>query len=322
MAKSFSAIKNSVVANSPLKLWNATNFRYEESPHPTVLLRIPGLTHESFDRNWNPKMTSIMQTSSTARVYAFHRVLPAASDKESHDTEERYFLDWPRLTENFYVFASSSEFVMSRALYEKNIRKWPIDMRFTLGNIGNCSVASTSKFYACDGDNNPLLWTNTTQFVTVDKTTRRAARIPDWYLSKYKGKGYMDKGLVVKPFVRPAVTYAHPTVVQWTDTDNYKHTNWASYVCWATDALHAALLLQSPSLPSHYSPYTTTGDSLTSTAKAALHVAPTPGWPPHPGEPNIRSVTRRTRVTGHQQWLQESINVSNHLTYGTNTASY
>ncbi|GFS11581.1 hypothetical protein ElyMa_001351100 [Elysia marginata] len=273
MAKSSSALKNSVVVNSLLKSWNATNLRYEESPHPTVLLRIPGLTHESFDRNWNPKATSLMQTSATARAYVFHTALPAttAGAKEGHETEEKYFLDWLRLTEEFLVFVSSSELVISRALYENNVQKWPLDMRFVLGNVGNRTITSTNEFYTCDGDCNKLLWTNTTQFVAVDKTTRKAAKLPDWYLSKYKGKGYMDKGLIVKPFSRPDVTYVHPHVVQWKDTDNYKHTNWTSYVRWATDALHAALLLQSPSLPSHYSPYTTTGDSVTSTAKAALH---------------------------------------------------
>ena len=164
-------------------------------------------------------MTSIMQTSTLARLYAFHTLLPTC-DKEGQTTEKKYFLDWPQLTQEFYTFASSSEFVMSRDLYEKNIRKWPLDMKFTLGNIGTCSVASTSQFFACpiEGETSSCstpLWSNTIQFVTVDKTTRKPARLPDWYLKKYKGKGYMDRGLVLKPFDRPAATYAHPAVVRF-----------------------------------------------------------------------------------------------------------
>ncbi|RUS69996.1 hypothetical protein EGW08_022241 [Elysia chlorotica] len=277
---SSSAKTSNMISSSPLRLWGAENFQYEESPHPSTSLRIPGLTHESFDRDWNPKMTSIMQTSSIARVYAFHTPLPPTSGNEKQTGKTRFFLDWPRLTQEFFTFVSSSEFVMSRALYKKSLKKWPLDMKFTLAHIGTCSIASTSEFFACpDGKTSTaseLLWSNTNQFVTVDRATRKATRLPDWYLERYKGKGYMDRGLVVKPFERPAATYAHPSVVQWTDTDNYNHTNWASYVRWATDALHAAIFLQNSgtgaSSTRSYSPYQAPNlVSAEESARSALH---------------------------------------------------
>ena len=171
----------------------------------------------------NPKLTSLMQTTSLARSCAFHTMLPT-HDKEGQITEEKYFLDWPRITQQFFIFASASEFVMSRALYEKNVRKWPLDMKHTLGNIGSCSVTSTTQFFACPVERETSscsipLWSDTHQIVTVDKKTRQPARLPDWFLKKYKGKGYMDRGFVLKSFDRPAVTYAHPSMVRFASSD-------------------------------------------------------------------------------------------------------
>ncbi|RUS82981.1 hypothetical protein EGW08_009266 [Elysia chlorotica] len=195
--------------SSSRKFWGAENFSYEESPHPSTSLRIPGLTHESFDNTFprNPKITSIMHTSTVAREYANQTPLPTGDQEQA---KEKYFLDWPLLTQEFFMFASCSEFVMSRALYEKNTRKWPLDMKFTLGNVGACSVATTCDFFALGGSE--PLWTNTNQAVSVDKKTRMPARLPDWFLEKYRGKGHMDRGLIVKPFDRPTATYAHPSV--------------------------------------------------------------------------------------------------------------
>ena len=167
----------------------------------------------------NPKITSIMLTTSISRLYVCHKPLPSSNNKETQRQEENYLLDWPRLTEKFYMFASASEFVMSRALYDKNVQKWPLDMKFTLGHVGNCSIAYTCEFFDCSNDGRHWrkrpLWTSTSQVVTVDKSTRMPARLPDWFMDKYKGKGNMEKGLVLKPFDRPAVTYVHPTVVSF-----------------------------------------------------------------------------------------------------------
>ena len=163
-------------------------------------------------------MTSLMQTSSVARWYSLHTPLPTSSDRGEQQQEEEYFLDWPQLTDELFMFMSSSELLFSRALYNRNIQKWPLDMNFSLGNVGNCSVASSSAFYACGDEKDALskilLWQNTNQFVAVNKTTRKAARLPGWFSDKYKGKGYMGKGLIVKPFDRPAVTFSNPSVVR------------------------------------------------------------------------------------------------------------
>ncbi|GFN89724.1 hypothetical protein PoB_001623000 [Plakobranchus ocellatus] len=234
------------------------HLEYKDSPHPMTTGRVSGLHFESFDKDRNPKMTSIMNLTNRARVSISHTPLPASGKNANGHQEAQMFLDGPRLTNEFYVFASCSEFVMSRALYETTVPKGLLDIKFVLGHVGNCTVSLVTEFYACVEIGSPHrsfraapLWTNTHQFVTVDKNTRKPAQLHDWFQDKYKGKGAMERGLTVKPFDRPAVTYAHPTVVQWTDTDHYNHTSWSSYVRWATDALHAALLLQNKSYSPH-----------------------------------------------------------------------
>ncbi|GFN93386.1 hypothetical protein PoB_001989200 [Plakobranchus ocellatus] len=157
---------------------------------------------------------------------------------------EQAFINWPRITKEFYVFGACAEFTMSRALYDPDVPKWLLDFRFTQGFVGTCSVTNITEFYARVGENEKrLLWKNTYQLVIVDKKTRKPTRTPKWFIDKYQGWGSLQKGLAFRPFKRPRLTYCHPIQVQWSDTDEYRHANWSSYMKWATDALHAALML-------------------------------------------------------------------------------
>ena len=160
-----------------------------------------------------------MLASVSSRDCAFCIPLPRSNSNEPEKQQEEYFLDWPFFTSNFFHYVIGTEFVMSRAMYDNKVPKWPVDMKFTLGNVGSSSLTLTSDFYACNGEKewSTPLWTNTAQLVAVDKTTRKASRLPDWYQRKYKGRGCMNKGLIIKPFKRPAVTYAHPCVVGFFD---------------------------------------------------------------------------------------------------------
>ncbi|GFO22931.1 hypothetical protein PoB_004943600 [Plakobranchus ocellatus] len=243
---------------SPLLLWKVTNFEYEDSPHPRILLRVPGLSHESFDRDLNPKITSIMTTSAVARMAALVKPIRLTSGRsgerstsEPGQEDEETFLDYTRISNQYFTFMSSSEFVMNPAMYDNDVPKWPVDMVFTQGYIGNSSIANKCEFFTC-GDTDAgldkiLLWTNTYQIVAVDKTTRKPTGLPDWFKDKFKGRGCMDKGFVLRPFQRPANTFALPFTVRWADTDGYNHTNFSTYAHWAVNALHAALLIQSNS---------------------------------------------------------------------------
>lgn len=238
--------------NRPIFHWKVQNFSYDDVPHPTIKLRCPGLSHESFDRDLKPKIMSIMMTSAVARATALRRpirVIAPKSDSDDKNPEVETFLDFTKLSNDYFTFMSSSEFVMSRTLYDNRVSKWPLDMKFTQGFVGNSSVANVSHFYACDEEDKrnasdlgqTPLWTNTYQIVLIDKTTRKPTQLPDWFKEKFKGKGCMEKGFILKTFARPAVTFSQLFKVQWTDTDQYNHTNFTTYVRWALDALHAAL---------------------------------------------------------------------------------
>ena len=167
-------------------------------------------------------------TSAVARSAALQR--PIRVKTQSTDVEDssetiqanETFLDFRKLSSDHFIFMSSSEFVMSRAMYNNDIPKWPLDMKFTHGFVGNTSVANVCQFFACDEEDTAnasesgqsLLWTNTYQIVLINKTSRKPTPLPDWFKEKFKGKGCMDKGFILKPFPRPALTFSQSTTVR------------------------------------------------------------------------------------------------------------
>ncbi|KAI8767403.1 hypothetical protein BgiMline_026392 [Biomphalaria glabrata] len=218
-----------------LNHWNVTNISLTDTPYYRAKFTFPGLSHESFDRDGNPKITSLMMTSVFARGFILNKPLT-----DSGDT----FLDWKIITEDRFTFVSSTHFKMSKQLYNADIPKWPLDVDVSLAYVGNSSMASITSFYN-SGDTSEPLWSQVNQVVCVDKVTRKPIPFPDWYKDKYKEKCCMDKGLIIKPFQRPTKTYCMPVVVRWSDTDGYNHTNFASYVHWVVNAIHASLSEQS-----------------------------------------------------------------------------
>ncbi|RUS78434.1 hypothetical protein EGW08_013808 [Elysia chlorotica] len=256
--------KQSGMSNKKLHLrhWEVKNFHFEEQPYPSIKLRCPGLSHESFDHDSMPKLTSIMLTSALARAVALQHPIPAKTIGDEDNTSDvtqadETFLNFRVLSGDHFIFMSSTEFVMSRSMYDYDVPKWPLDMTFTHGYVGNTSVANVCNFYACKEEDTAnvsdsgqsLLWTNTYQIVLIDKTTRKPTQLPDWFKEKYKGKGCMDKGFILRPFPRPAVTFSQSSKVQWSDTDQYKHTNFTTYARWAMDTLHAALRIRDDPRP-------------------------------------------------------------------------
>lgn len=147
----------------------------------------------------NASIISLMKTAGVSRTYALHHPDPVTGDA---------FLDWPTLTSDRFMFMSSAEYTMSRKLYNCSIPKWPLDARFSLGNVGNSSVSYVVEFFVHGEDTAPL-WKCVTQSVSIDMATRKPSPLPDWFKDKYKGKGCMDTGFIIRGFDRPSITYNH-----------------------------------------------------------------------------------------------------------------
>ncbi|BFZ22274.1 hypothetical protein BsWGS_25313 [Bradybaena similaris] len=275
-----------------LALWNVTNLKITDSPHCMASFTIPGLSHESFDIDANPKITSLMITSVLARAYALNK---------PDSTTGKAFLDWPTVSNGRYTFVSSTELRMSQDLYNPEIPKWPLDAKFSLGNVGNTSIANVIEFYVHGKAQH--LWTNVTQLVCIDSTTRKPTPLPDWFKEQYKGKGCLEKGFIVKPFERPPITFVQPVTVSWSDTDIQKHTNFASYVRFALDCLHAAVREE---------PGDSTKNSTPTKSKEATH---------NGSEINSETVTTSESVLNHDgsDGNPQSKSSSKHATTNGNT---
>ncbi|XP_059147679.1 uncharacterized protein LOC131935311 [Physella acuta] len=189
------------------------NVGVTDTPFWTANFTIPG--HESFDRDGNPKLTSLMLTSVISRSHVMNR---------PYNNAGHVFLDWPSITKNNFTFVSSTQFTMSRSLYSAEVLKQPLDEVFVMGYVRNSSMGSVSHFYTAGKTIEEPLWTQLNQLVYIDRETRKPTALPDWYKNKYKDKGCMEKPVFFNPLDRPSPTYKQSVVVQWSDTDNFKHT--------------------------------------------------------------------------------------------------
>ncbi|RUS68703.1 hypothetical protein EGW08_023536 [Elysia chlorotica] len=276
MASPTPTTRTAKTSKAPMESMHVTNFRYTASPHPTVECTVPGLSHESYDKDWIPRTSSLMWVDALTRYYVLHRPLDDQTEPSkqgdgvgsssgissqvaglslqtetgsagqklwSYEDTTRAFLNWGQFLKNAHSFGQYSELTMTKALYDREVSKWTLDLRFRLGFVGACSVTKICEYFARGKDGkNVLIWSNKYQQVAVDKKTRQPTRVPTWFKDKYQGKGCLSQAMVLRPFKKPEVTFCHPILVQYSDIDEYGHANWSAYIKWTTDAIHAAML--------------------------------------------------------------------------------
>ena len=75
------------------------------------------------------------------------------------------------------------------------------------------------------------------------QVTRTPTPIPDWWKDTYQSAVVEDKRLIVAVRQVPVdvTTYKYMMKIAWSDTDQYKHTNYQSYVRFCLDAAMDAL---------------------------------------------------------------------------------
>ncbi|CAL1536200.1 unnamed protein product, partial [Lymnaea stagnalis] len=202
-----------------------------DSPTWNVKFTIPGLSLENYDRDGNPKMTSLMVKPIMALPYVY---------KQLSDEKNKTLMAWKGLTKDRLVFSASATFTMSRAVYCPEIPKWPLDVHFCIGYVGKSSLKTVANFCPSGRESEPL-WTEVYHFVSVDNVTRKSKPWPGWFQDHFKGKGCAYKGHTVRPFERPSLTYNCPVKVRWSDIDYNNHSTFTSYVHWAINAIHATI---------------------------------------------------------------------------------
>ena len=154
------------------------------------------------------------------------------------------FFRLEQLAKEGFQFVAATELFVSQKLSDKRLFSAQLEIRYSLGGVGKSSVSFVTEVYHKGSTDQPLL-RETFKFVFVSRETRKPKPLPQWCLDKYLGKGIQDKPFVVEKFERPPKTFTHRVQVSWLDTDSYAHTNFASYVRFALNALHFALHIMS-----------------------------------------------------------------------------
>ena len=110
-----------------------------------------------------------------------------------------------------------------------------MEVKLSLGYIGTSSLNSTASL--CCRKTGLTYARNINQVVVVDKATRKPTRIPEWWREMYSEMAVTGQSLVV-PLIDVMYDHAHKydVKVAWSDTDQYKHTNYLSYIRFCQDA--------------------------------------------------------------------------------------
>ncbi|XP_041371430.1 uncharacterized protein LOC121384985 isoform X2 [Gigantopelta aegis] len=188
---------------------------------------MPGLSVEDFDRDGNPRITSLMHVVVCMRFFANHKPL---------DKSGRTFCDYAKLTNDSYSFMASVAIETDQGMYDRTVSKWPLSFQFQIGYVGKSSLSSIGTLTA--PSTGQKLMHIITQVVYINKATRRPMPLPDWWRGKYANVAISNEPLIVQRTARPADTHVFKVTVMWTDTDNYNHTTWTSYVQFCINAMH------------------------------------------------------------------------------------
>ncbi|KAK7092927.1 uncharacterized protein [Littorina saxatilis] len=215
----------------------SVNLRLTEDSTPYCATVIhPGLSPEAISRNGHPSLPSILKAASACRMYAMH--MPA------NDSGETFF-QYDQITSHCFTFISSSLVNISLHMYTSSVPKWPLEVKLQGGHMGRTSLSTVSSMTSPADPERRELMRQINQVVLVDKETRRPIPIEDKWRNLYQSQCVRGEPLIIKrqdvPESGPLSVYQ--VKIAWSDTDNYNHTNFASYPRFAVDAVHDAVRL-------------------------------------------------------------------------------
>ncbi|KAH9524392.1 hypothetical protein Btru_054396 [Bulinus truncatus] len=196
----------------------------------SITIYHPGLNVLNIDRDGNVCVVQLMKMLAMIGGYTHFFIFD--------DNNESYF-GLKELHKDYNLFVRTTEIEATQHLHNPNISKRMFKIKFTMGHIGQSTVLFHMDFFT--SDSNERLMTQKNNFILVDKVSRRAAPIPGWFREKFAGQCLYDEGYKFSKFLRPNETFSYTTNVMWYNTDYYEHMNYAEYVKFILNGLHAAL---------------------------------------------------------------------------------
>ncbi|KAJ8308216.1 hypothetical protein KUTeg_013090 [Tegillarca granosa] len=192
-----------------------------------AIVHHPGMSYADYDVNGQPRLWNVMRMVGSARWYSHHYPL---------DESGRTFRDYAEMTSDRLTFMVTSEFIMTKKMYDHSIPKSPLCVKVQGGYIGNTSMNSIATVTTATSEIE--LIRNTNQIVSINKSTRRPSPLPDWWKEKYTESAKNHKSLKIDKFEKADNAGFYQNKVAWSDTDRNLHTNFSTYVRFCIDAAH------------------------------------------------------------------------------------
>ncbi|XP_052818893.1 uncharacterized protein LOC128244839 isoform X2 [Mya arenaria] len=193
----------------------------------SATVRTSGFHYSDFcSKNGLPKPWQMMKLLESCRFFSHHWPL---------DDTGRTFRDYAEVTSDRLTFLVTSSLDIEKDLYDPAKPKCPLDVVVQGGYIGSTSLNSIATVRTLDGVD---LIKNVNQVVSVDKSSRRPLRLPEWWKEKYEESAKKFSALKFDRYAKPATLPSFKVHVTRSDQDGNNHTNWSCYVRFGLDGLY------------------------------------------------------------------------------------
>ena len=151
------------------------------------------------------------------------------------------FACWEKLLEDGSTFILTQTHTMNYAAFSKSFNlvsfdQGTIPVTHSLAYIGRSSIVISSKV-SLDSSKD-VIETSDVQYVYVDKLSKMAKPLPEWFTSRYKDSKEQEKPGRFEPFISPPSSARTKNVMVSEDKiDRFGHTNNLHYIRYAFEAL-------------------------------------------------------------------------------------
>lgn len=169
---------------------------------------------------------------------------------KSHNSEVgSTFLEFSKLCLDHFYFTVSTGLQIDRTFYDLISCDQPSKPSFMVNLLpGYIGRTSMNFVYHLTTDDHPnFLAKHTTQYVIVDKDSRKPVLIPDWWRRKYEKYFDSKQNLVFAPLELPkanTTAFRYNMKPTWSDTDQYSHVNYRAYPRFCFDAAMEAVKMR------------------------------------------------------------------------------
>ena len=135
------------------------------------------------------------------------------------------------------VFITGVRTDIDKTFHDLESPKFPLYVRTYLKSFGKSSKTCS---YELRHDGSDALYVSCdVTDVLISKTSRKPVKYPDWWIDKYSPHVENRQTVLPEMHIPGGDPFMTKVTVSHCDTDTHRHTNWASYIKFCSDNIHA-----------------------------------------------------------------------------------